>query len=29
MDLVQVPEKWFGNFYEGDCYILLSVRLRR
>uniref|UniRef100_H2VDH5 Advillin n=2 Tax=Takifugu rubripes TaxID=31033 RepID=H2VDH5_TAKRU len=26
MDLVQVPEKWYGNFYEGDCYILLSTQ---
>uniref|UniRef100_A0A4W5MWJ5 Advillin n=1 Tax=Hucho hucho TaxID=62062 RepID=A0A4W5MWJ5_9TELE len=25
MELVQVPEKSHGNFYEGDCYILLSV----
>lgn len=25
MELVQVPEKSLGNFYEGDCYILLSV----
>ncbi|KAJ8260187.1 hypothetical protein GJAV_G00178080 [Gymnothorax javanicus] len=24
MELVQVPEKSFGNFFEGDCYILLS-----
>jgi hypothetical protein len=27
MELVQVPEKSHGNFYEGDCYILLSVSL--
>lgn len=25
MDLVQVPSKAHGNFYEGDCYVLLSV----
>uniref|UniRef100_A0A8C2WQM7 Advillin n=1 Tax=Cyclopterus lumpus TaxID=8103 RepID=A0A8C2WQM7_CYCLU len=24
MELVQVPEKSYGNFYEGDCYVLLS-----
>uniref|UniRef100_A0A3Q3K966 HP domain-containing protein n=1 Tax=Monopterus albus TaxID=43700 RepID=A0A3Q3K966_MONAL len=24
MELVQVPEKSYGNFFEGDCYILLS-----
>uniref|UniRef100_A0A4W6FX20 Advillin n=1 Tax=Lates calcarifer TaxID=8187 RepID=A0A4W6FX20_LATCA len=24
MELVQIPEKSFGNFYEGDCYVLLS-----
>uniref|UniRef100_A0AAQ5ZYX0 HP domain-containing protein n=1 Tax=Amphiprion ocellaris TaxID=80972 RepID=A0AAQ5ZYX0_AMPOC len=23
MELVQIPEKSYGNFYEGDCYILL------
>uniref|UniRef100_A0A671YEZ8 Advillin n=1 Tax=Sparus aurata TaxID=8175 RepID=A0A671YEZ8_SPAAU len=28
MELVQVPEKSYGNFYEGDCYVLLSVSLR-
>lgn len=28
MELVQLPEKSYGNFYEGDCYVLLSVRLR-
>ncbi|XP_069087021.1 advillin [Pleurodeles waltl] len=26
MDLVQVPQKAHGNFFEGDCYILLSTR---
>ncbi|XP_035517512.1 advillin [Morone saxatilis] len=26
MELVQVPEKSYGNFYEGDCYILLSTQ---
>nr|XP_033792020.1 advillin [Geotrypetes seraphini] len=26
MDLVQVPQKASGNFYEGDCYVLLSTR---
>ncbi|XP_069012200.1 advillin isoform X2 [Embiotoca jacksoni] len=26
MELVQVPEKTYGNFYEGDCYILLSTQ---
>ncbi|XP_056128909.1 advillin [Lampris incognitus] len=26
MVLVQVPEKAHGNFYEGDCYILLSTQ---
>ncbi|XP_062300565.1 advillin isoform X3 [Scomber scombrus] len=25
LELVQVPEKSYGNFYEGDCYILLST----
>uniref|UniRef100_A0A4W6F106 Advillin n=1 Tax=Lates calcarifer TaxID=8187 RepID=A0A4W6F106_LATCA len=25
MELVQIPEKSFGNFYEGDCYVLLSL----
>ncbi|XP_048856382.1 advillin [Brienomyrus brachyistius] len=25
MELVQVPEKSYGNFYEGDCYILLAT----
>ncbi|XP_072238486.1 advillin isoform X2 [Leuresthes tenuis] len=25
MELVQVPEKSYGNFYEGDCYLLLST----
>ncbi|KAE8298710.1 Advillin p92 [Larimichthys crocea] len=27
MELVQVPEKTHGNFYEGDCYVLLSVEM--
>ncbi|ETE70274.1 Advillin, partial [Ophiophagus hannah] len=26
MDLVLVPPKTHGNFYEGDCYVLLSTR---
>lgn len=26
MELVLVPEKSYGNFYEGDCYILLSTK---
>ncbi|KAM3877586.1 advillin [Diretmus argenteus] len=26
MELVQVPEKSYGNFYEGDCYILLTTQ---
>ncbi|XP_038159441.1 advillin [Cyprinodon tularosa] len=26
MELVQVPEKSFGNFYEGDCYVLLFTQ---
>ncbi|XP_005986223.1 advillin isoform X1 [Latimeria chalumnae] len=26
MELVQVPEKAYGNFYEGDCYVLLSTK---
>ncbi|KAI3370212.1 hypothetical protein L3Q82_024994 [Scortum barcoo] len=26
MELVQVPEKSHGNFYEGDCYLLLSTQ---
>ncbi|XP_053150979.1 advillin [Hemicordylus capensis] len=26
MDLVLVPPKVHGNFYEGDCYVLLSTR---
>lgn len=25
MEMVPVPTKSYGNFYEGDCYILLSV----
>ncbi|XP_028261392.1 advillin isoform X2 [Parambassis ranga] len=24
MELVQVPEKSYGNFFEGDCYVVLS-----
>uniref|UniRef100_A0A665TRH8 Advillin n=1 Tax=Echeneis naucrates TaxID=173247 RepID=A0A665TRH8_ECHNA len=27
MELVQIPEKSHGNFYEGDCYVLLFVSL--
>ncbi|KAM4740369.1 advillin [Anableps anableps] len=26
MELVQVPEKSFGNFFEGDCYLLLFTQ---
>ncbi|KAI4899083.1 hypothetical protein NFI96_022006 [Prochilodus magdalenae] len=26
MELVLVPEKSYGNFYEGDCYVLLSTK---
>uniref|UniRef100_A0A3B4TH88 Advillin n=1 Tax=Seriola dumerili TaxID=41447 RepID=A0A3B4TH88_SERDU len=26
MELVQVPEKSHGNFYEGDCYVLLFTQ---
>uniref|UniRef100_A0A3B4BKU9 HP domain-containing protein n=1 Tax=Pygocentrus nattereri TaxID=42514 RepID=A0A3B4BKU9_PYGNA len=26
MDLVLVREKSYGNFYEGDCYVLLSTK---
>ncbi|XP_037630867.1 advillin [Sebastes umbrosus] len=26
LELVQIPEKSYGNFYEGDCYILLSTQ---
>uniref|UniRef100_UPI0037E9BCBC advillin n=1 Tax=Semicossyphus pulcher TaxID=241346 RepID=UPI0037E9BCBC len=26
MELVQLPEKSYGNFYEGDCYLLLSTQ---
>ncbi|KAM8976191.1 advillin [Pelodytes ibericus] len=26
MDLVLVPQKAHGNFYEGDCYLMLSTR---
>uniref|UniRef100_A0A668A4R9 Advillin n=1 Tax=Myripristis murdjan TaxID=586833 RepID=A0A668A4R9_9TELE len=26
MDLVQIPEKSYGNFYEGDCYVLLFTQ---
>ncbi|XP_026204024.1 advillin [Anabas testudineus] len=26
MELVQVPEKSYGSFYDGDCYILLSTQ---
>ncbi|XP_042356291.1 advillin [Plectropomus leopardus] len=26
MELVQIPEKSHGNFYEGDCYVLLSTQ---
>uniref|UniRef100_A0A8C5W7L3 Villin-1 n=1 Tax=Leptobrachium leishanense TaxID=445787 RepID=A0A8C5W7L3_9ANUR len=25
MNMVPVPEKTFGNFYEGDCYVLLMT----
>uniref|UniRef100_A0A8D3BQY6 Gelsolin-like domain-containing protein n=1 Tax=Scophthalmus maximus TaxID=52904 RepID=A0A8D3BQY6_SCOMX len=26
LELVQVPKKAFGSFYDGDCYILLSTQ---
>ncbi|KAK2862272.1 hypothetical protein Q5P01_001805 [Channa striata] len=26
MDLIQVPEKSYGSFFEGDCYILLFTQ---
>lgn len=26
MEMVLVPEKSYGNFFEGDCYILLSTK---
>ncbi|XP_034544371.1 advillin [Notolabrus celidotus] len=26
MELAQLPEKSYGNFYEGDCYLLLSTQ---
>uniref|UniRef100_A0A4W4FYY6 HP domain-containing protein n=1 Tax=Electrophorus electricus TaxID=8005 RepID=A0A4W4FYY6_ELEEL len=26
MELILVPDKSYGNFYEGDCYVLLSTR---
>ncbi|KAM9410191.1 advillin [Pholidichthys leucotaenia] len=26
MELVQVPQKCHGNFYNGDCYVLLSTK---
>uniref|UniRef100_A0A665TRC4 Advillin n=1 Tax=Echeneis naucrates TaxID=173247 RepID=A0A665TRC4_ECHNA len=26
MELVQIPEKSHGNFYEGDCYVLLFTQ---
>ena len=26
MEMVPVPTKSYGNFYEGDCYVLLSIR---
>lgn len=29
MEMVQVPEKSCGSFFEGDCYVLLSVSLRK
>ncbi|XP_077304014.1 villin-1 [Lithobates pipiens] len=25
MDMVPIPEKTFGNFFEGDCYVLLMT----
>ncbi|KAI1891079.1 hypothetical protein AGOR_G00160210 [Albula goreensis] len=25
MELVQIPEKSYGNFFEADCYVLLST----
>ncbi|KAK0145517.1 Advillin [Merluccius polli] len=29
LELVLVPEKSHGNFYEGDCYVLLSTQKTR
>ncbi|CAN9512287.1 unnamed protein product [Ophioblennius macclurei] len=26
LELAQIPEKSHGNFYEGDCYIILSIQ---
>ncbi|KAM9814016.1 advillin [Neosynchiropus ocellatus] len=26
MELAPVPEKFYGNFFEGDCYLLLSTQ---
>ncbi|XP_060898711.1 advillin [Labrus mixtus] len=26
MELAQLPEKSYGNFFEGDCYLLLSTQ---
>uniref|UniRef100_A0A8C9WV65 Advillin n=1 Tax=Sander lucioperca TaxID=283035 RepID=A0A8C9WV65_SANLU len=26
MELVQIPENSYGNFYEGDCYVLLYTQ---
>ncbi|XP_041638672.1 advillin [Cheilinus undulatus] len=26
MELVQIPEKSYGNFYDGDCYLILSTQ---
>uniref|UniRef100_A0A8C4NAG8 Villin 1 n=1 Tax=Eptatretus burgeri TaxID=7764 RepID=A0A8C4NAG8_EPTBU len=26
MELAAIPEKTYGSFYEGDCYILLNLR---
>ncbi len=25
MKMVPVPEQAYGNFFEGDCYIILNV----
>lgn len=27
MEMVPVPSQGFGNFFEGDCYIVLNVSI--
>lgn len=29
MQMVPVPAQGFGNFFEGDCYIILHVSFQR